>query len=674
MLSGAALLLAAALAGGGQAAARAGDPGPRQAGQAAGIISTVAGGVGGPGPAMDVAIASPAGVMFSGGYLYVADGGSVRKVSPQTGWLTTPAGTGTHGLGGDGVPAVRAELDDAFAVGAGPSGSLLITGYDPDNYRIEMVAGTTGTFYGRPMTAGDIYTVVSPGVFFASGVTTDSAGNMLIAAAGDSQVKVMADSTGTFYGQPMTAGGIYAIAGDGTCGFSGDGGPASTAQLCGPGSVAVDGAGNLVIGDAGNQRIRVVADSTGTFYGIPMTAGNIYTVAGNGTGQYNNDLGSGGFSGDGGPAASAELAQPGTIGQQGLAVDGAGNLVIADSSNNRIRVAAKATGTFYGQPMTAGDIYTVAGDGTAGYSGDGGPAASAGLSSPGWVAADRAGNLVIADSRSFRVRVVAGSTGIFYGQPMTAGDIYTVAGDGTAGFSGDGGPAASAELGFLGGVAVDRAGDLLIADGNRVRLIAEHTGIIYGKHRVAGDIYNVAGTGHAKFSGDGGPATQAAVNAPSDVVVDHAGNLLIADTSNQRIRMVAARTGTAYGQAVTAGDIYTVAGSSSSGGFSGDGGPAASAQLNNPYGVTVDAAGNLVIADTENRRIRVAAESTGSFYGIPMTAGNIYTIAGSALTGFTGDGGLATSAGLTVPTGMAVRAGNLLFADLFSERVRKVTG
>ena len=127
-------------------------------------------------------------------------------------------------------------------------------------------------------------------------------------------------------------------------------------------------------------------------------------------------------------------------------MDGAGNLLIADTGNNRVRVVAASTGTFYGQAMTAGDIYTVAGDGTGGFSGDGGPATSAELDYPAGVAVDGAGNLVIADTGNNRVRVVAASTGTFYGQAMTAGDIYTVAGDGTGGFSGDGGPATSAEL------------------------------------------------------------------------------------------------------------------------------------------------------------------------------------------------------------------------------------
>jgi secreted PhoX family phosphatase len=192
----------------------------------------------------------------------------------------------------------------------------------------------------------------------------------------------------------------------------------------------------------------VIAASTGTFYGRAMTAGDIYTIAGNGK------LG---FSGDGGPATSAEFNEP-----AGVAVDGAGNLLIADFFNERIRVVAATTGTFYGQAMTAGDVYTVAGNGTSGFAGDGGPATAAELSEPAGVAVDAEGNLVIADTDNERVRVVAASTGTFYGQAMTAGDIYTIAGNGTPGFSGDGGPATAAEFYIPQSVAVDPSGNVII--------------------------------------------------------------------------------------------------------------------------------------------------------------------------------------------------------------------
>ncbi len=271
----------------------------------------------------------------------------------------------------------------------------------------------------------------------------------------------------------MTAGYLYNIAGDGhqtkDCVFSGGGRPAAGTGVH-PVGVAVDAAGNLVISDNWNCRVLAVAGSTGTFYGIAMTAHHIYSVAGDGTC---------GFSGDGGPATSAEL-DPGQLNypQYGSepAIDAAGNLVIPDATNDRVRVVAASAGTFYGQAMKAGHIYTIAGDGTAGFSGDRGLATGAKLNDPSMVAIDAAGNVAIGDYRNDRVRVVAAGTGTFYGQAMKAGHIYTVAGNGTIGFSGDGGRGADAELSGPEGLAAGRSGNLLIADGdgnNRIRAVRD---------------------------------------------------------------------------------------------------------------------------------------------------------------------------------------------------------
>ena len=393
-----------------------------------------------------------------------------------------------------------------------------------------------------------------------------------------------------------------------------------------------------------------------------MTAGDIYTVAGNGTSA---------FSGDGGLATGAELNGP-----RRVTVDGAGNLVITDRGNNRVRVVAAGTGTFYGQAMTAGDIYTVAGTGAYGFSGDGGPATAAELASPDQTAVDGAGNLVIADWGNSRVRVVAAGTGTFYGQAMTAGDIYTVAGNGQVGYGSDGGLAASAKLDGPQDVAVDGAGNLVIADsGNdRVRVVAARTATFYGRAMTVRHIYTVAGNGTFGFSGDGGPGTAAGLKIPQDVVVDGAGNLVITDSGNNRVRVVAAGAGTFYGQAMTAGDIYTVAGNGTFG-FSGDGGPATAAELGSPGQTAVDGAGNLVIADSGNNRVRVVAAGAGTFYGQAMTPGDIYTVAGNGTFGFSGDGGPALSAGLSRPQGVAVdAAGDLLVVDVGSNRIREVAG
>jgi hypothetical protein len=669
----AAALPLGALAGGGTASAaahpdRAGAPHAT----AAGVITTVAGGVGGPAAATRVALNFPCGVSYGAGHLYIADTWSVRQVDPATGWLTTPAGTGLGSPFSNGGPATRTNLLGACSATVDHHGNVVVS--ESGHHRVRVVAAATGTFYGQAMTAGHYYTVAGNGRkgFAGDGgparnarlspsrATVDAAGNLVIADAGNDRIRVVAAGTGTFYGRAMTPGDIYTVAGDGTAGFSGDGGPATAATLNNPQGVTVDAAGNVVIADAGNDRIRVVAATTGTFYGVAMTAGHIYTVAGNGTEA---------FSGDGGPATAAALDLP-----AGTAVDGAGNLLIDDFDNYRIRVVAAQTGAFYGRAMTAGHIYTIAGNGTPAFSGDGGPATAAALDVPLAVAVDGSGNVAIAETYDFRVRVVAASTGTFYGKAMTAGDIYTVAGNGDNRFSGDSGLATRAELSAPNGVAVGVAGNLVICDeaSNRIQVTAARTGTFYGKAMTAGHMYTVAGDGRNGFSGDGGPAASAELSNPGAVTVDAAGNLVIADTENSRIRVVAGSTGTFYGKAMTDGDIYTVAGNGTIG-FFGDGGPATSAGLRIPQGVTVDVAGNLVIADTENNRIRVVAAHTGTIYGKAMTAGDIYTVAGDGDGSFSGDGGPATSAALDWPSAATVdAAGNLVISDSVNARVRVV--
>jgi hypothetical protein len=653
-------LAVAGLAGGGASAGAAVTAPPTP-----GTISTVAGGVGGPGRATNVPITDPCGVSVTSGLLYIADNTTVRQVD-STDRLTTPAGTGASAPLGDGGPATSASVGTC-ATAVDHSGNLVIA----DAYRTRVVAAHNGTFYGQAMTAKDIYTVAGNGsagsggdggpataaqLNNTAGVAVDGPGNLVIADTGNNVIRVVAETSGTFYGQAMTAGDIYTVAGDGTAAFGGDGGPATSAQLNQPMRVTVDGAGNLVFADFGNDRVRVVAGSTGTFYGQAMTAGDIYTVAGHGSAA---------FSGDNGPATSAGLDAA------GVAVDGSGNLVLADAPNQRVRVVAETSATFYGQAMTAGDIYTVAGNGIAGFK-DTRPALKGELNDPTAVAVDGSGNLVVADTGNQRVRLVAAASGTFYNQPMAAGSIYTVAGHASTGSVGDGASATAAELASPDGLLRDASANTLIADtaDDRIRVLAGTSGTFYGQTMTAGDIYTVAGTGAAGHFGDGGPASIATLDKPQAVAIDPAGNLVIADTKSNRVRVVAGTTGTFYGQAMNAGFIYTVAGGGTAG--VGNGIPATTATLGFANNVTVDPQGNLVIA-TSKQRIRVLAATTGTFYGQAMTAGDIYTVAGSGGTGFVGDGGPATMAHVVNPQSVVVdAAGNLVITDTGNNRVRVV--
>jgi len=444
----------------------------------------------------------------------------------------------------------------------------------PADYWIDTVAGRS---------VGDSGAATSAALDIPEAVAVDSAGNIYIADTGNDRIRKVDPS-----------GMITTVAGNGSYGYSGDGGPATAASLASPTCVEVDPAGNLYIADTENNRIRKVDPS-----------GMITTVAGNG---------SKGYFGDGGSATQASLYDP-----MGVAVDSSGDLYIADSYNHRIR-----------KVDPSGIITTVAGNGTSGYSGDGGSATQASLYDPMGVAVDSTGNIYIADSYNHRIRKVDPS-----------GIITTVAGNGSYGYSGDGGPATSAMLDYPGGVAVDPAGNLYIADtGNHC----------LRKVDPSGRITTVAGNGSYGYSGDGGPATSAMLDYPGGVAVDTSGNIYIADEYNERIRKVD-----------PSGMITTVAGNGSPG-YSGDGGPAVDADINNPYGVAVDSTGNLYIADYGNNRVRKVDSS-----------GRITTVAGNGTWAPLGDGGLATDAGLRYPSGIAVdSSGDLFIADCWHHRIRKV--
>jgi sugar lactone lactonase YvrE len=335
-------------------------------------------------------------------------------------------------------------------------------------------------------------------------------------------------------------------------------------------------------------------------------AGNIITVAGGGAGG-----------GEGVPATSVPLNQP-----MGLALDVAGDLLVAEFGDHQLRKVTAATRL----------ITAVAGTGDPGFAGDGEAATGAEFLGLTAVAVDAAGNVFVADEFNNRVRKISVASGI----------VTTVAGTGTAGYNGDGIPATTAQLDRPVGVAVDAAGNLFIADGLnfRVRRVDAATQVIT----------TVAGTGTHGFGGDDGPAVDAQLGIPSAVAVDASGRLLIADGSNHRVR------------AVQDGTITTLAGTGTAG-SGGDGGLATAAQLDSPEGLAVDAAGNVFIADTGNHRVRRVRASDRV----------ITTLAGTGTAGFSGDDGPAVSAQLAAPTGLALDAGGALFvSDSFNNRVRAV--
>jgi RHS repeat-associated protein len=494
---------------------------------------------------------------------------------------------------------------------------------------------------------------------YPEGVAVDSSGDFVIADTGDNVVRFVPATSGTYFGHSMTAGDIYTIAGNGTSGYSGNNGAATSAELSGPTSVTVSSNG-VAIADTGNNVIRFVPLTSGTYFGVSMTAGDIYLVAGNHTA---------GYSGNGGAATSAELNSPDEV-----AFDGSGDLAIADASNNVIRFVSSTTTTHFGQSMTANDIYTVAGNHTAGYSGFGVLATTAELSSPEGVNFDSAGDLVIADTGNFLVRFVPVSSGSHFGASMSANDIYTVAGYNSYGYSGNGGAATSAQMAVPDGVAMDASGDLVVSDNynDDLRIVAAASGTLAGQTVTSDDIYNLAGSGHFTEATNSGAPSAEDLYGPGDVRTDAAGDVLIADTDDNAVRFVPATTGTYFGVSMTAHTIYTIAGTGWQA-YSGNGGPGTSAHLDQPDGVAIDSSGDVAIADTQNNVIQFVPKTSGTYFGVSMTAGDIYAVAGNAAAGYSGNGGAATSAELKVPGNVAFdSSGDLIITDTGNNVVRFV--
>jgi sugar lactone lactonase YvrE len=653
-------------------------------------------------------------------------------VVPQ---ITTVAGNGTYGFQGDGSRATSAELRNPSGIAVDSSGNIYIA--DTHNHRIRKISAATGVIStvagnGGSGYRGDGGAATSAELNSPAGIAAGTGGSLLIADSGNSVVRKLNTVTGV----------ISTVAGDGSAGYSGDGGPAKNAKLRAVNGVAVDPQGNLYVADTDNHVIRKVSAANGV----------ITTVAGNG---------SYGYKGDGGQATKAELSRT-----EGVAVDLAGNLYIADGDNGVIRkvtaktgvistvaatkaesslpggIAVDSGGNLYIAYLdkqvvrrlsaTSGTIATVAGNLGAGYGGDGGPATKGELNRPSAVALDSGGSLYIADVENNRIRRVSGTVApvsfpeaavgsasasqrVLLGiksamkidsisVPKSQGALQEFAIGGIAGCVANGSAAVAAgsicsvTVTFHPGYPGLRQVPLVVqTSAGTFHFGMEGIGLGPQAALLPGVITTAAGNGTQGSSGEGGPATKAELLYPVGVAVDAAGDLFIEDTV---IRKVNAATGTITTIAGTersgfggiavnaAGDIYfaapnnnivqkisattgaitTVAGNGRGAGvygqyYSGDGGPATKAELNDPLGVALDSFGNLYIADTENCVIRKVDAATGI----------ISTVAGNGIFGYSGDGGPATKAEFNFTTSVVVdSAGNLYIAD-YSAHVRKVS-
>lgn len=537
------------------------------------------------------------------------------------------------------LPALAAPMGGLTGLVLQVDGSFLVS--DADNNEIFKITsdGMLSVYAGNSLRgfSGEGGLAVSASLAAQQGIAVDAQGNLYIADTSNHRVRKV-----------DTHGIITTVAGNGSQGFSGDGGPATAAQLSAPWSVAVDASGVLYIADSGNNRIRKVAVN-----------GTISTFAGNAQGA---------FSGDG-PALTSSLKTP-----RGVYLDGTGTLFIADTGNNRIRKIG-----------ADGMLVTIAGNGQGGFAGDGGLALQAQLTNPWAITSDAAGNLYISDIADYRVRKIT-----------TDGKITTIAGNGGIGFSGDGGPATQAQITPI-SVAVSPGGTVYVADQTNGRLRAV----------VNGTINTIAGLGLSRYQGDGGIATAAVLNNPANVALDPQGNFYLTDMENDAIRLVrtngiistfagtgspgetgnggAATSATLYApwglgldtngnvyfteaytnyvrKVDTGGTITKIAGVGS-GGSAGNNGPAAQAQVNGPRSVAADTAGNIYIAEDGSSTLRKI-----------LPNGTITTIAGTGKPGYSGDEVAAVSSQLNFPASVTTDgAGNIYIADFDNHRIRKIT-
>jgi sugar lactone lactonase YvrE len=632
-------------------------------------VFTVAGGYVGDGkPATSAALNYPQFAAYDlQGNLLISDNCRIRRVDKK-GIISTIAGTGICGFSGDGGSATKAKVATPSGIAVDSAGDIFFADWATQRVRKIDRAGTITTIAGngKAKYCGDGKAAVKACLNFPAQLAVGSgpAGEVLyIADESNQRIRQVVLRTGV----------ITTVAGNGTRGYSGDGGPAKKASLNVPLGVAFDGkTRSLWISDTLNLAVRQVDLRTGiitTFLGslgvpaglITDKSGNLHvaevfgplvekmTVPGKSRSVDAGVVGPGGFNGDGIPANTAFLSYP-----YGVAVGRAGDVLTMDTGNARVR---KGSGSQ--------QIMTVAG----GYIGDGKAATSAAVNTPQAIVFDKSGNLYIADMYNHRIRKVD-----------TSGMISTFAGNGFSGYSGDGGPAQNASLYFPDGVATDASGNVFIADvSNQVIRKVDKSGTIstfaqdsqspsFMATDSAGNLYVadtfvctisrfapdgtssiVAGTGQCGFNSDGIPATQAQLNNPYGVALDSKGDLYIGDSLNNRVRMVD-----------TSGIIHTVAGTGTCG-FGGDGGPGTGALLCSPSGVAVDVKGNLYVADWANNRVRRVD-----------AAGMIETIAGTGNSLYNGNGLLARKTNIS-PFSVAVSpTGEVYVMDYANDLVRKI--
>lgn len=585
----------------------------------------------------------------------------VRRIDRITGIVTRVAGSGRMGRGGLEGPALEADFDTTTGIAVDRDGNLYICGKWDSNVRrvdaktgdIAMFAGQTTRHHeleskGRAFSGGnysfagyhgDGGPAFEAALGFPEHLAMNSRGDLYICDNGNHRVRKVDAATGT----------ITTVLGTGAPASNGDGGPATEAAVNMPDAICTDVHDNIYVGEARGNRLRKVDARTGivtTLVGNGIAGYEVDGLPGpesrcnpiesgiwadpDGTvfwsdssgrlRRYDGETGIvttalGGTSIHDGPSTEAFLACP-----SGLDIGPDGHVYFADMQHDRVRAL----------DMEAGTIHSVVGSGARTLGGDNGPALNAGLYSPHDVSVDSRGQLVVADTHSASIRRVDGD-----------GTIRSIGGVGLAGDDGDGGPAISAAFTRVEAVAHGLNDDVYIGDAmGRIRKIDAITGIVT----------TIAGTGIHGYSGDGGPATEARIGAPSAIRLDGAQNLYFADRDFHVVRKVDA-----------SGNISTIAGSGEPG-FSPDGTPATEAMLWKPLGLEVSTSGDVFVSDSRNNRVRRIDRN-----------GRLVTVAGSDEAGDAGDGSVATDARLNEPHGLRLYGDDtLLICDYYNNRIKAI--
>ncbi len=618
------------------------------------------------GPAIDARFNCPHDLaQDKDGNLYLSDlcNQTYRRIDYETGIVTRVAGSGKTGRGGDGGPALEAEMDTHCGIAIDDDGNLYLSSEWANNVRrVDAATGTIELFAGQdarhhPSETDGSRPYAGPALSLG-GYSGD--GGPKEAAAFNHPEHLAFDSKGDLYvcdnsnhrirKIDMKTGIVTTVLGNGDPASNGDGGPATEASTLMPDALCFDVHDNMYVGEKYGFRVRRVDAQTGIVTTIAGTGvpgmgeedvhgtestcnsvevgvwadpdgtvffgdcgGRVRRIDGE-TGFVTTVLGGTSIH-DGGPAGEAFVNTPG-----GIAAGLDGQVYFADAGNQRVR----------GVDMKTGVIRTVAGNGARAYGGDGGPATEAYLGNPADVSVDSQGRVVIADTRHGHVRRVEAD-----------GTIRGIAGAAFQWDKGDGGPAIGANLDHVQAVAHDADDNVYVGDNiGRIRRIDAKTGLID----------TVAGVGLSGYTGDGGPATQARIGSPSGIVFDGAGTMYFSDSANHVVRKVD-----------TEGVISTAIGTGQAG-FSPDGAPAIKAKLDGPNGLAVRADGKLYVSDTGNNRVRVVAPD-----------GTLRTVAGWPTAGFSGDDGPATNASLNRPAGLCLLDGRvLLISDHFNHRIRAI--